>query len=62
MITEERREGKTPNGGVYSVAYYYDKDYTPVDKARATQMKIIEYSAEGNDLHRTYASVNGQVE
>lgn len=26
MNTFERREGKTPNGGVYSIAYFFDKE------------------------------------
>ena len=36
----EREEGKTPNGGDYSVAYYYDEDGNPVESAPHPQQKL----------------------
>jgi hypothetical protein len=55
--TRERRDGPTPNGGVYSIAYYMDASGNPVPKSRATQMKIEEYDRKGNSIHRTYGSI-----
>jgi hypothetical protein len=41
----ERHDGPTPNGGAYSIAYY-----------RADgSMEIVEFTAAGVELHRTYS-------
>lgn len=41
--TEERRDGPTPNGGVYSIAFFRDKAWNPVAKEEATQVEICEF-------------------
>ena len=51
--TSERHDGPTPNGGVYSIAHFL-KDGKPVPKADATAMEIIEFDADGRQVHRTY--------
>ena len=50
----EREEGKTPNGGDYSVAYYYDEDGNPCKKNKAASIHIVEYSKDGCRINETY--------
>lgn len=50
----EKKEGATPNGGDYSVAYYYDKDGNPCLKEQANAVNIIEYSNSGERINETY--------
>ena len=45
----EKRIGPTPSGGVYSIAYYLDKDRKPVDKADAAIVIICEFD-DNDDL------------
>jgi hypothetical protein len=52
--TQERIDGPTPNGGVYSIAYFSDDDGDPTSKQKATRMEIVEFDREGNQLFRTY--------
>lgn len=54
MVTEESREGPTPNGGVRSTIYYTDDEGRPADKRVATQTMIAEFGADGTVVHRTY--------
>ena len=42
----ERREGPTPNGGAYSIAYYHDDG----------RMEIVEFDAADKAIHRTYGA------
>ena len=52
--TTETRQGKTPSGGDYSVAYFYDKDGKPCPKAKAKSVNIVEYSQDGERLNEAY--------
>lgn len=52
--TQERHDGPTPNGGAYSIAYFLDDHRDPVAKDEATAMEIIEFDADGEQVHRTY--------
>jgi hypothetical protein len=52
-----RTEGPTPAGGVYAIAYFRDDRGNPAPKDRATQVEIHEFSADGQELRRTYASL-----
>lgn len=54
MNTFERREGKTPNGGVYSIAYFFDEEKKPCPKEDAWFIEIHEYDVNDNIIHRTY--------
>jgi len=56
--TSERRDGATPNGGIYSIAYYRDADGTPTTKDQAAEIEIVEYAADGREVFRTYAVIN----
>lgn len=47
-------QGRTPNGGAYSTAYYYDKDGQPCVKAKAKSVNIVEFSEEGERINETY--------
>lgn len=57
--TVERREGPTPNGGAYSVAYFYDDARKGVPKDEATGMEIVEFDAQDREIHRTYLTKKG---
>lgn len=50
----ERIEGETPGGGVASIAYFLDADWSPVPKSKAVRIEIHEIDAEGNIIERTY--------
>jgi hypothetical protein len=52
--TSERRDGPTPNGGVYSVANFLDAEGKPCPKAEAIGMEILEYDADDRCVGRTY--------
>lgn len=58
MITQERADGSTPNGGAYSIVYYQDDDGQPADKTKATRVEIVEYDSRDNDIGRTYGILN----
>lgn len=52
--TTETRHGKTPSGGDYSVAYFFDKDGNPCPKAKAKSVNIVEYSQDGRRQNEAY--------
>lgn len=55
-VTHERREGPTPNGGVYSIAYFSkgEDEWIPCPKEEATRMEIHEFDENDNSFFRTY--------
>lgn len=53
MLTKERIEGKTPNGGDYSEIYYFDDDMKAVHKGQATRVKIRECLSDGTLICET---------
>lgn len=53
LITETSY-GLTPNGGDYSVAYYFDGDGNPCPKQNAKSVNIVEYSGDGRRINETY--------
>ncbi len=55
MANQTRTEGPTPNGGAYSIAYWFDDNNNPVDKEQAQKAEIIEFSNNGQQISRTYA-------
>lgn len=52
--TSERIDGPTPNGGTYSIAYYFNDDSIAVSKEEATQIIIKEYSDDDLIINVTY--------
>ena len=56
-MAEERIIGPTPAGGDYAVARF-SCDGKPVEKDQATEVEIIEYSADGMEIRRTYGSIS----
>ena len=44
----------TPNGGVFSVAFFTDADGVPVSKDEAVNVEIHECDENGNSINRTY--------
>lgn len=51
----EKHEGETLNGGVYSIAYYYDRQGNPCRKKEAASVNIVEYNKAGDRINETYA-------
>ncbi|WP_299431141.1 hypothetical protein [uncultured Meiothermus sp.] len=54
---EERQDGPTPNGGVYSIAFFRDEAWNPVAKQHATQVEICEFDQAGECFYRTYGHI-----
>lgn len=54
----ERMDSHTPNGGAYSIAYYYDKDKKTTNKQNAKFAEIVEYDKDNNEINRIYMSVS----
>lgn len=57
-IYQEKTEGPTPNGGSYSIAYYFNNKMQSIDKEAATRMIIVEYDEKGQRVAETYAIAN----
>jgi hypothetical protein len=49
----ERSEGPTPNGGAYALAYF-SKAGCPAVRGEADAVEIVEYTADGREIFRTY--------
>ncbi len=49
----EKLDNPTPNGGDYSIAYYYN-DNGPCEKDKATRMNIVEYKKGGIRINEHY--------
>jgi len=58
MITSERREHQTPNGGDYSEIFYFNDEGNIVDKEAATKAIIKEYKKDGSLVYETFANIN----
>lgn len=52
-----RIDKPTPNGGVYSIAYWKDADGNPAQQAEAVAVEIIEFDANDRQVFRTYAQI-----
>ena len=50
----EVRLNNTPNGGVFSVAFFTDDDGVLVPREEAAHVEIHECDKNGNSIHRTY--------
>ena len=50
----EVRIHDTPNGGVFSVAFFTDDTGRSVPKDEATNVEIHECDEDGQSIHRTY--------
>jgi len=58
IITSERRDGPTPNGGDYSEIFYFDDDGNSVDKTEATKAVVKEYKNDGTVINEIFADIN----
>ena len=54
----ETHKHRTPNGGDYSTAYFYDKNGNPCKKEDAAYMNIIEFTEDGVRVNETYGAIN----
>lgn len=54
IITHERYNRPTPNGGDYSEIFYMDNDGKYVDKKVATKAVIYECKNDGTAINRTF--------
>ena len=53
----EVHKGTTPNGGVYSVSYFFDKNSKPCKKAEAKFVNVVEFSKDGNRINEAYTTI-----
>lgn len=58
-IFQERVDKPTPNGGAYSIAYFQDAAGDRTSKDSAVRIEIVEFSAEGEQVFRTYLEKGG---
>lgn len=59
MPTTKEIKGKTPNGGVRSVAQFRGPDGSPAEEGDAAAVEIIEYDAYDKVVGRTYGKIGG---
>ena len=52
-LPPERSDGPTPNGGAYALAYF-SKAGGPALRGDADAVEIVEYTADGREIFRTY--------
>ena len=60
MITSERSDHVTPNGGDYSEIFYLDENGNSVDKEMATRAVIKEYKKDGTLIYETFGNIRLQ--
>lgn len=53
----EVHKGKTPNGGDYSVAHFYDAGGNPCKRDVAKRINIVEYTKDGVRVNECYVSI-----
>ena len=53
-VFSERINEPTPNGGVYSIVFFKDKDHNPCTKEEAVHYEITEYDNKDFPIYRTY--------
>ncbi len=56
-MANERRDGKTPNGGDYSEIFYLDDKHNLVEPEHATQCIIRECKSDGTLIMETFGLV-----
>ena len=52
----DRIDEPTPNGGAYSIAYYFNDQGEMVDKTLATKIIIKEFSADDKLIYTTHGN------
>lgn len=52
--TEERIDEATPNGGVYSIAYFQDVNGNPTVKSEAKKIETVEFDKDDNPIFRSH--------
>lgn len=52
----ESHVGKTPSGGDYSTAYFFDKDGNPCRKEDRAYMNVVEYTKDGKRINEFYGA------
>lgn len=57
MLTAEKKIWKTPNGGDFSIVYYFDKVGNTCDKYEATDCLCVEYDKNGKTIHSERAYI-----
>lgn len=55
-VKPQRLKGPTPAGGAYALAYYYDANGKPCERAKAVRVEIHECDEDGEVIARTYGS------
>ena len=50
----KKLDGPTPNGGKYTILYFYDRNGEKTTEKNAVNINAIEYDEEDNVLRTTY--------
>jgi len=58
MATYEEWIGPTPNGGVKSIAYYFDEYGEPTESNNASECRIVELDSHGNVINELVGFCN----
>lgn len=58
--TRERLDGPTPNGGVYAIAFFFDKAGNPTTKDKAVRIEICEYNERDECIFRTHGRLSSK--
>ena len=53
-MAQQRDDGPTSHGGVYTIAYFSDAKGKPSSKEDAQRIEIIEYDSTEKEVWRTY--------
>lgn len=54
METSKRINEPTPNGGAYSVAFFYNAKGEPCEESDARRVEFVEYSEDDERICSTY--------
>lgn len=53
----EKHEGRTPSGGDYCIAYYYDESGRLCVKSKASRVNIVEYTKDDKRINECYGVI-----
>lgn len=56
-MTTKRRDGPTPSGGAYSIAFFADDNGNEADESVATQCIFTEYGPQDQFVHESVGPI-----
>ena len=58
---KEVNDGPTKNGGAFSVSYFFDEKFNPIEKEKASNIIVHEYDSKNRSLFREYLSKSSSL-